>query len=206
MTHSRHNLRRRGLVLLMVAGLLLVTAGVATAKPGSGKPQPPTQYAVTMTGALATTCPGFEPYVAMTGSGNEIDGRRQNLMTDIDVAWARTIDVGYGLSGTALTGCHGNALAPNENDLYAMWVTPDLKKHQVRILWRFDPAFDAQGDPLELFELRSMGTGLLGGPVAWANNVVDGQFSLRRWTAGASWTELGVVHLTFGLAIEKIQP
>ena len=177
-------------MLLTLVGLLLASAGTATAKPGSGKPAPAEQYAVTMAGALATTCPGFAPSVPMTSFGNTIEGRRQNLATEIGLGWERNIDVGYGTWGTALTGCHGNALPGSETDLYALWITLYPKEQQVKVQWRFDPAFDAQGDPQELFELLSNPSRGKPGKVAWANGVVDGDFLLRRWNAGASWTEL----------------
>jgi len=203
MERSTRNLRQRGLVLLLVAGLLLASAAPALAKPGSGKPEEPKQYTVTMAGALATTCPGFAPSVTMTGFGNVIEGRTQNLETDINVAWTRRIDLGYGTSGDSLTGCHGNALPPNENVLYAMWITLDPKGQQVKVQWRFDPAFDAQGNPQELFELLSLSdpNGSKLGKVTWADGVVNGWFLLRRWNSGESWTDLGRVHLTFELTI-----
>lgn len=192
------SLRLRSLVLLMVAGLLLASAAPALAKPA--KPEEPKQYAVSMSGALATTCPGP---AMMTGFGNVIEGRTQNLETDVNLAWTRRIDVGYGTSGDSLTGCHGNALPGYENNLYAMWITLDPRGQQVKVQWRFDPAFDAQGNPQELFELLSLSdpNGSKPSKVAWADGVVDGWFLLRRWNSGESWSDLGRVHLTFELTI-----
>ena len=203
MERSTRDLRRRGLVLLMVAGLLLAAAAPALAKPG--KPEEPKQYTVTMAGALATTCPGFSPSVIMTLSGNVLEARRQNLATDIDVDWTREFDAGYGTSGTSLTGCHGNALPLNENDLYAMWITLDLRKQRVSILWRFDPVLDDQGKPLELFQLASnpQGSTLQAGWVPFENGVVSGTFVLRRWRAGQSWQEMYTLDLTFDLSFTQ---
>ena len=208
MTRSTQNLRRRSLVLLMVVGLLLAAAGAAAAKPGS--PKPPNQATVTMAGDLATTCPGFAPSVTMTLDGSTLEGRRLNLSTDIGPdqgltdGWNRIINVGYGTSGSALTGCHGNALPGNETDLYPLIISLNVSQQQVKIQWRFDPAFDSQGDPQELFELISNPHGLRPGPVAWVDGVVEGDFLLHRWNAGTSWTELGTVHLTFELTVPGI--
>jgi hypothetical protein len=140
----------------------------------------------------------------MTLDGSTIEGRGLNLEMDIGLPWKRIIDVGYGMSGTALTGCHGNALPGSENKLYPMIISLNSSQQQAKILWRFDPAFDAQDNPQELFELIGNPHGLRPGPVAWVNGVVEGDFLLRRWNAGASWTELGTVHLIFELTVREI--
>ena len=195
----------RAVVLMAVTGLLLASAATATAK-GSGKPEPSKAYAVTMAGDLATTCPGFEPSVTMTLFGNVLEGRGQNLETNLAVAWTRELDAGYGTMGSGLVGCHGNG-PPNANAVYGMWITLDLKKQRVTVQWRFDAVWDDQGN-VEFFELASnpQGPTQQAGYVSFENGIASGPFVLRRFRGGQGWQETYPLDLNFHLTLVPLAP
>jgi hypothetical protein len=208
---------RRCAVLLAVISLLLASAGTALAAPGSKPAKQVTMALIADAEGLATTClySGSGP-IALSGSG-VLRGLGQDLAARIDVSWYRDYDVGYGLGGTSLTGCHGPGLndhtgaRPDPNNPGVLEITP--RGDTVEILWRFDYYVDPDGRVmpngkktllLEFLELSS------NGPVSWTDtdddrgpDTVDGLFTLRRYAGGAWFSPFSdEIHLTFTLTIK----
>jgi hypothetical protein len=202
MKRSTRDLRRRGLVLLMIVGLLMASAAPALAKPG--KPEEPTHEVamgfVEGSDGLATTCQGFTPTVIMGAFSQEgvLDGRALQLETLIHY------------DGGGLASCHGGG-----DPIEPLWITPYPGTNQIKLWWRFD--YTRVGKATTFLELISnpdfsaKPTTRWAGTVAWvdtdgdgAPDTVRGPFTLRRHSS-QGWEVLGEgLQLEFTLTITEI--
>lgn len=196
---------RRTLVLMLTLAMVIAFATPAAAKKGGGG-QATHDYDVTISGALATICPGGWVDEATTPTGLHsitMTGSLNSVLRADDANLEAT-----GSPGLA-DGCHGLSYSAFDGGQFggALWLA--FSGDTVELSWRFDYTWDSstQGKrtvwtATRIYELTSEPMQFI--PDEAGSAVVEGLVTLRRFDRDGktgAWTSIGTAAVTFTLQI-----